>query len=146
MVRCDYCNAPMMSITTVCPNCHREQPPYPPVLPGGGGKSYRGWAMIQLSLATGMILLAIFTFIQAPYSNIEANSYGSPSVYEATGQAQYLNQANGTPLYPGYGYAIFFGGIAVILLISAFISYNRGQRIDGANRQLLEALRQNGDA
>lgn len=135
----------MLSMTTICPNCHREQPPYPPVLPGGGGKSYRGWAAIQLSLSVGFLLLAIFTYIQAPFSNVEANVYGSPETYIATGQPQYLNGPD-NPIYPGYGYLIFFGLIALVLIVSAGVSYSRGQRIDRANRQLLDALRRNGDA
>lgn len=148
MNRCVYCNAPMLSLTEVCPNCHRQQPPYPPVLPGGGGRSYRGWALILVGIGALLLTMGIALAIQGPFSTIEALTYGSPAVYISTGQAQYLGQGDapflgqtGTPFYPGYGYLIFFGGIAVICFIRAFISYNRGQRIDRANAALLRQLR-----
>ncbi len=140
MLHCEYCNAPLLSMTTVCPNCHREQPPFPPVLPGGGGRSYRGWASIIAGIGVGLWAIAIATFFQSPYSNVAGLIYGSPSVYVSTGQAQYL-MVNGAPIYSGYGYLIFFGGIGTTLLLWAFISYNRGNRIDKANAAIIRAMR-----
>jgi hypothetical protein len=139
MVHCDYCNAPMLSITQVCPNCGREQPPYPPVLPGGGGKSYRGWASILFLIGLGLLALGIALFFSAPYNNVSAYVFGSPD-----SQPQYL-QLFGTPITPGYGYVIFFGGIGLILWLWALVSYNRGNRIDKANAALLRSLARNGN-
>ena len=144
MTHCEYCNAPLLSITQVCPNCGREQPPYPPVLPGGGGKSYRGWASITFLLGLGLIILGSVMFIMAPYSNVAAYVYGSPGSATGTNSPQYLMIGN-TPITPGYGYLIFFGGIGMALWISTFVSYNRGTRIDKANTALLRSLNRNGN-
>lgn len=145
MIRCEYCNAPMLSITQVCPNCKREQPPYPPQLPGGGGKSYSRWALILVLHGIFFLGLGIAMFIQTPISDASAYTYGSPDSYlkSSTGAAQYLGGPD-FPIYPGYGYLIFFGGIGVILLLWALISYNRGRRIDKVNATLLRAIERNG--
>jgi len=142
MNHCEYCNAPLLSITKVCPNCHREQPPYPPVLPGGGGRSYSGWALILTGFAVFFGVLAFFMWWYAPFSNASAWVYGSPDSISA-GSPAYIGfdpQAKNQGWIPGDGYAIFFGGIAAILGVWAWISYNRGQRIDKANADLLETL------
>ncbi len=144
MNHCEFCGAPLLSITKVCPNCHREQPPYPPVLPGGGGRSYSGWALILLGFSGFFLTLGIAMYWLAPYSNASAWIYGSPDSYVNTGQPAYLgadpaNQNQG--FIPGNGYFIFFGGIAAILAVWSLISYNRGRRIDKANAALLETLR-----
>jgi hypothetical protein len=149
MNRCEYCNAPMLSMLNVCPNCHREQPPYPPVLPGGGGKSFRGWALILYGLAAGFLALGIAMYFVAPYSIPAAYIYGSPDSYLLNNSPTYIapNPDGSGGWYPGYGYLIFFGGIAVLLAAWAFISQNRGRRIDQANAVLLRTLRNgNGNA
>ncbi len=147
MIRCEYCNAPMLSITRVCPNCHREQPPYPPVLPGGGGKSFQGWALILLGLAVFFLIVGIGMALSAPYSNPAAFIYGSPDSYINNGTPTYLaaNPDGSGGIYPGYGYILTFGGLAVLLGIWSFISFNRGRRIDKANEQILRTLQQNGN-
>ena len=152
MNHCAYCNAPILSLTEVCPNCHRKQPPYPPVLPGGGGRSYRGWAGILVGIGVILLIMGLATFFQGPYSNVEALVYGDPTTYIANtaGTAQYLGASpdvpflgiiTGTPIYPGFGYLIFFGGMALILFFRALVSFNRGQRIDKANAAILAQLR-----
>ena len=143
MVRCEYCNAPLLSITQVCPNCHREQPPYPPVLPGGGGRSYRGWALIQFLLGIFFTTIGVILWLQGPYNNVSAYAFGSPESYINGNHPMYLGQQSGFPIYPGYGYLIFAGGIGIILLVWAFVSYNRGRRIDELNANLLRSLRNN---
>jgi hypothetical protein len=147
MNHCEYCNAPLLSITRVCPNCHREQPPYPPVLPGGGGKSFRGWSNILFALAAFFLAIGIAMFFQAPYSVPSAYIFGSPSSYINTGTPTYLlaNPDGSGGIYPGYGYLIFWGGIAVVLALWAFVSRNRGNRIDKANAVILRALQRNGN-
>jgi hypothetical protein len=147
MNHCEYCNAPLLSITRVCPNCHREQPPYPPVLPGGGGKSFRGWSNILFALAAFFLAIGIAMFFQAPYSVPSAYIFGSPSSYINTGTPTYLlaNSDGSGGIYPGYGYLIFWGGIAVVLALWAFVSRNRGNRIDKANAVILRALQRNGN-
>jgi hypothetical protein len=142
MVRCEYCNAPLLSTTKVCPHCHREQPPYPPVLPGGGGRSYTGWAAILGGIGVLLATVGIVLFFQAPYANDSAYVYGSPESYINGNNPQYLSFL-GSPVYPGTGYLIFFGGFAVILFLWAIVSYNRGRRIDRANAALLRSLRNN---
>ncbi len=100
-----------------------------------------------------LLAIGIATGIQGPVSVASAVIYGSPSYYISSGQAQYLGQSSSvpflgltnTPIYPGYGYFIFFGGIALVCYIYAFISYNRGKRIDKANEGLLRQLRRNGN-
>jgi len=139
MVYCEYCNAPLLSITQVCPNCQREQPPFPPQLPGGGGRSYRGWAYILGGIGLGLLIIGIAMYIQGPISNIAAFTYGSPDSYIVNNQPAYYSLAGG-PLYPGVGYAIFFGGFAAVLFFWAFVSWNRGSKIDQANEPLLRAL------
>ncbi len=142
MLHCEYCNAPLLSITKVCPNCHREQPPYPPVLPGGGGKSYSGWAVILVSIGALSLILAVAMFFQAPYSNPAAWIYGSPNDIVNNNTPTYLfpDPDGGGGIYPGYGYLFFFGGITVLLWLWAFVSYNRGRAIDRANRRILQSL------
>ncbi|MBA3824050.1 MAG: hypothetical protein H0X24_09145 [Ktedonobacterales bacterium] len=143
MNHCEYCGAPLLSITKVCPNCHREQPPYPPVLPGGGGRSYSGWALILTGLSLFMLVLGIAMYWLASYSNASAWIYGSPDSYINTGSPAYLGSnpsAGDQGWIPGNGYLIFFGGIALVLGVWAVISYNRGRRIDKANAALLETL------
>jgi len=140
MNRCEFCNAPMLSMVTVCPNCHREQPPYPPVLPGGGGKSFSGWALILSLLGAGLFILGVVMLFTAPVSNVSAYIYGSPDSYINGNNPTYLGNSSGNPLYPGYGYLLLFGGIAVVLWAWAFISYSRGRRIDSANAAVLRSL------
>jgi hypothetical protein len=121
MNHCEFCGAPLLSITKVCPNCHREQPPYPPVLPGGGGRSYSGWALILTGFAIFFLVLAGVTYWLAPYSNASAWVYGSPDSYINTGTPSYIGYDANTQnqgWIPGNGYFIFFGGIALILGIS----------------------------
>ncbi|SRR5579884_3553220 len=142
MIHCDFCNAPMLSITQVCPNCGREQPPYPPVLPGGGGTSYRGWSYILGALGLFFAILGAIMFFVSPYNNISAYAYGTPDSYINGNNPQYLN-VFGTPIYPGIGYLILFGGLAVILWFWGFVSWNRGNRIDRANAALLRSLARN---
>lgn len=146
---CEYCHAPMLDLVQVCPNCHREQPPYPPQLPGGGGKSYRGWAAILLSLAVFWIGVGVAMFIMQPTSNISAFIYGQPDAYVNGNNGQYLGEGavhgSGFPLYPGYGYLAFFGILGIILLLYAVTSWNRGNRIDKANRMILQSLQRNGN-
>lgn len=145
MIHCDYCDAPLLSITTVCPNCHREQPPYPPVLPGGGGKSYSGWAGILLGFAAMSAILAGATWYQSSYNVPSAWIYGPPSNAFSSNPPVYLfpNADGSGGIYPGDGYALLFGGIALILVLWAFVSYNRGRSIDRANHTLLRSLERN---
>jgi hypothetical protein len=139
MNQCEFCHAPMLSITEVCPNCGRQQPPYPPVLPGGGGKSYRGWALILSGLSVGFAILGIAMYIQAPYADIAAYVYGDPNSYLTTNKPAWLTFMD-SPVYSGWGYLAFFGGIALILIFWAWVSYTRGNRIDQANAALLRSL------
>ena len=145
MNHCEYCNAPMLSITKVCPNCQREQPPYPPVLPGGGSKSYTGWALYLIGFAALFGALGVAMLFQGPYSTASAWIFGSPDNAFTGNQQTYLlpNSDGSGGFYPGWGYLIFFGGIAVILVFWAVISYNRGQSIDKANRAILRSLEHN---
>jgi len=137
----------MLSITEVCPNCKRVQPPYPPVLPGGGGKSYRGWAYILTSIGVGLFIMGVAMYFQSPYSDIAAATYGSQQDYISTGKPvwfQFFGSFFG-PVYPGYGYIAFFCGLAIVLFIWAFVSYNRGNKIDKANVAILRSLRRSGN-
>lgn len=140
MNHCAYCNAPLLSVAQICPKCGNEQPPYPPILPGGGGKSYRGWAYILISIGTGLLILGIAMFLQQPYSLASAQIYGSPSA-SAVNNPAYLTFL-GAEVYPGWGYLIFFGGIAAVLYFNAARSISRGRRIDAANPEALRALKQ----
>jgi hypothetical protein len=146
MNECEFCHAPLLSITQVCPNCKREQPPYPPILPGGGGDSYKGWAAILLLLGAGLLILGIAMFFQGPYANYAAYTYGTPDSYINGNNPQWIMLFGDTPVYPGWGYLIFFGGFTLVLWLWAFVSYNRGNRIDKANAAILRSLRRNNQA
>ncbi len=132
----------MLATTTVCPNCHRPQLAFPPIPPGGGGRSYRGWAAILSIIGAILAAIGIASFLQAPYSVAAAWIYGAPSG-ATSGQPTYLGaDANGAGGFiPGIGYLIFWGGMGLGLFIWAFVTYNRGRRIDKANERTKRVLK-----
>jgi hypothetical protein len=131
----------MLATTTICPNCHRPQLPFPPIPPGGGGRSYRGWAAILTLIGTILLAIGFASFLQAPYSLAATWIYGSPDG-AVSGQPSYFGAGGITP---GVGYLIFWGGMGAALYIWAFVTYNRGRLIDKANERTLRALKQNGN-